>query len=192
MRIVNPPTKKDCFIYVPVNDGGFSISKKKYQEEHPAGFEKPKTHISWYDAKILLEKNGLRLPTSSEWGDARSYAQQQDEQTGITYDNPKSLEREFITGTMEWTDSLISRRGEDGYFPAEIHDVLREVGFDGKVALIEYVLVRRDKSGYVIVPDTRTRVVDVTEIDGRPLPTGLSPYVKSWDENFGLPTEVGD
>lgn len=135
--------------------------------------------LTGYDYVSMAQRHGLYPISSAEWGSARQYFQ----------DNPKvkfggmcgkEIEESFISGDTENTSTFLSFRGPEG-FPVDTHDLLKDAGFDGRIALIDFPYVIEGEN--IFIPSPRIRIVDVT---GKiPLESG---YIMSYDEGLGVAT----
>lgn len=131
------------------------------------------TEINWYDTKLLVQGSGSDyfLPTSSQWSKAREYLQK----------NHPELEKDFITGAYEWVDSLLAFPDSNGKYSPRLRIPDIDKGKDP--LLIEQSKVEKDGDSYVL---TEGRV---TEVPWLPLKSG---YIQGWNEDFGLPSKVGE
>lgn len=97
----------------------------------------PIVSITWYDSKLWVQERGLVLPTSEQWSQAREYFGKK---------HPE-IEKDMITGQVEWTDSLIAWPNSDGKYANNLNPNPKE----GKYPLlIENSVVERRNGNYVI------------------------------------------
>ncbi len=162
--------KPEDFMVIPSLNVSIAKTKAKASDGNVL------TRISWYDTKLLIQGLGSNyfLPTSAQWGGkekgARPYLQQKNSE----------VEKNFITGEVEWVDSLLAFPNEEGkYSPRlQISGIKK-----GKVPLlIEQSKVERSGDNYTL---TKGKVTEVPEL---PLTDG---YIQGWNDELGLPTEVG-
>ncbi len=158
--------RPEDFMVVPSLN--IAISKAKAR----ASDDKVLTSISWYGTKMLTQSLGSNylLPTSSQWSKSREYLQQ----------NYPELEKDFITGEVEWVDSLLAFPNQERQYSPR----LQLSGIKkGKVPLlIEQSKVERSGDSYVL------KEGKITEVPELPLKNG---YIQDWNDDLGLPTKVG-
>ena len=179
MEIMNPSVlnvKPEDFVLIP--DTGSYVSIHKTQDYTG----KVITGLTGYDEIRMVQRLGLYLTSSEEWGRSRAYFQSHPDkdfqgQTG------KEIEESYITGKAERVATFLAFK-YDNEFPADVHDMLKEAGFDGRIALIDFPHVQEDEDIFISSP--RTRIIDVT--DKVPLENG---HIQSYDYELGIPTAIG-
>lgn len=168
---------------IPQAGNRFYVAEQKHPND-----AKPRVDTHWYDAKLLAQSlkpmvlNGktyaANLPTSREWSLAREYAQHEDGQNGLKYSDEKSLEKSYISGSLEFTGSLIAWPDGDEQYKDLFSPLLRI----GKYAiLIENPFVVETENGCRLEGGERIEVGFLSRING---------FIQRWDYNVHLPESV--
>lgn len=141
------------------------------------------TDLTGYDEIRMAQALGLNPTSSSEWGKSRKHFQEHPEQefAGRT---GADIEKEYISDEVERTSTLLAFRKENGDFAEDVHDLLKDAGFDGRIALIDFPYVQEDSD--IFMPSPRTRIVDVS--GNLPSKDG---HIQNYDNDLGIPTKVG-
>lgn len=71
------------------------------------------TDIDYLQAIAIAEQYGMVIPTSAQWSNERKWAQEFDERAKVEYMNGLSKERDYISGPIEFTGSLIDFSGKN-------------------------------------------------------------------------------
>lgn len=175
-KISIPGVRPDDFVLIPGTESWVSIQKTRNYRG------KVITGLSGYDEVRMAQSLGFYPTSSAEWGQSRQYFQDHPEENfqGRT---GKDIEQEYISDQVERTATLLAF-AKNREFPVDVHDLLKEAGFDGKIALIDHPYVQEDEDVFISSP--RTRVVDVS--DKVPLE---SNYGQEYDPELGIFTKVG-
>lgn len=170
-------TAPEDFMYIP--DMGMHVAKSKAKADNGDYL----VELTAFHFLASAWRRGLNVLSSSDWG--KSFKHFSDEGTTKGYTH----------GPSEGTSTFLAYR-EDGDYPKEVRDLLFQ--FNGDIALIDYPVAAMDNGDFLLDRGPRTRVVDVTDIipressyQGQMPGKILSGYVKSLDEELGIPTELG-
>ena len=151
--LIVPEVKPEDFVLIPETGSYVCISKARGYQGGVI------TNLTGYDEIRMAQKLGLYPTSSAERDKSRKYFQDNPEkdfggQTG------REIAESYITGEVERTATFISYRGADGEFPRDTHDLLKKLGFDGKIALIDFPYVQEDED--ILIPNSRLRLVDIS------------------------------
>lgn len=153
---------------------------KSYISVFRGCMEEPITGLNGYDEIRMVQEAGLYPTSSSEWGTSRKHFQLYSKRE-FNGKSGKEIEDGYKSKGVERTSTLLAFR-ENGDFTPDVHDMLREEGFDGKIALIDFPYVQEDED--IFIPSPRTRIVDVT--DKIPLENG---FIQNYDDGLGIPVK---
>jgi len=146
---------------------------------------KPIKNLTGYDEIRMAQALGLNTTSSAEWGKSRRYFQDHPDQE-FAGKRGADIEKDFISRFVERTSTLLAFRGDSGDFAEDVHDLLKDAGFDGKIALIDFPYVQ-EESDIFIPGNPRMRIVDVS--DKLPSKDG---HIQAYDDDLGMPTKVGE
>lgn len=173
---ITPNININNFVLIPATGSHVYISKTCNHKGDTI------TDLTGYDSIRMAQSLGLNITSSSEWGKSREYFQRNPGKV-FAGRTGADIEKEYTLGELERTSTLLAFRADNGDFPEDVLDLLKEAGFDGRIALIDLPYVQEKAD--IFIPSPRTRIADVS---GR-LPL-VNDYIQTYDEDLGIPTKV--